>query len=83
MFDLRTLKEFAEELGYHAVFCGEDILEVHAGESIVLEFVNMPADDDTLVGFKGTPWHYHGEAMFGTGHRTYVELDELSARGRT
>jgi hypothetical protein len=43
----------------------------------VLAFCNLVDEDDTLVGFDGTPWHSHGIVMFGTGEATYVEYDEL------
>jgi hypothetical protein len=42
-----------------------------------LAFCNLPAEDDTLVGFDGTPWHSHGIVSFLAGSPEYVECDEL------
>ena len=77
MCDLDTLKEFVEKMELIAVRSGTDVLEVHAGDAIVLEFHNLPDENDTLVGFQGTSWHYHGVGMFCSGQNTYLELDEL------
>src|SRR5690606_29372377 len=46
-------------------------------EGVVLTFINMVEDEDTLVGFDGTPWHSHGVMTFETGASTYTECDEL------
>src|SRR5262245_1837699 len=47
-------------------------------DGCVLAFCNLPGENDSLVGFDGTPWHSHGIVQFLTGDTTYVECDELA-----
>jgi len=46
-------------------------------DDCALCFCNLVEEDDTLVGFEGTPWHSHGITIFMTGDATYIECDEL------
>lgn len=82
MYDLDTLEELAGEMGLRTVRSGPNVLEVHAEDSVVLEFQNLPDENDALVGFQGTPWHYHGQCILGTAPGTYVELNELDVLTR-
>ena len=40
--------------------------------------MNLPDEEDTLIGFKGTPWHTHGKLMLMLGDKSYDEFDEVS-----
>jgi hypothetical protein len=46
-------------------------------EAVVLVFQNLPDEEDTVIGFKGTPWHSHGKLMLMLDEASCVELDEL------
>ncbi len=75
-YRLNELAVLATELGFSSRRVDENRLNVTL-EDAVLEFFNMIEESDTLVGFRGTPWHYHGSVTFGTGDATYVDYDEF------
>ena len=52
-------------------------IDVKIFEDCILSFLNLVDENDTLVGFDGTPWHSHGIVQFMTGSNTYIECDEL------
>jgi hypothetical protein len=54
---------------------GADTLEIDFGQDVVLCFVNASDDQDSLVGFKGTPWHSHGSIGFSDPNGNWIELD--------
>ncbi len=76
-YDLDTLEELSNELGFITTRISIDTLEVKIYNDIVLVFSNLPDEDDTLMGFKGTPWHGHYKMTFMTSKGAYVEFDEL------
>ena len=76
-YDLTTLEEFSRELGFSSSFAAPDELEVSITESVALVFQNLPDEEDTIIGFKGTPWHSHGKLMLMLDKASCVELDEL------
>ncbi|MDH3918440.1 MAG: hypothetical protein OEU25_09675 [Rhodospirillales bacterium] len=76
-YDLDILEELSKELGFPSSRSAPDALEVAILEGVSLEFHNLRDAEDTLAGFSGTQWHFHGKIMLMTGDATYVELDEL------
>ena len=76
-YDLPTLDDFARELGFPSSFVDPDRLEVSITEAVVLVFQNLPDEEDTILGFKGTPWHSHGKLMLMLDEASCVEFDEL------
>lgn len=75
-YRLDDLAVLAAELGFPCERVDDNRLDVSVHDA-VLAFRNLVDENDTLVGFDGTPWHSHGIVMFGTGETTYVEYDEL------
>lgn len=76
-YDLDIIEEHCEELGFPSRRASSDSVNVQIREGVTLEFHNLRDTEDTLVGFSGTPFHFHGKATLNTGDSTYVELDEL------
>ncbi len=54
---------------------GTDTLEIDFGQEVILCFVNAPKDQDSLIGFKGTPWHAHDSIGFSGPDGNWIELD--------
>lgn len=76
-YRLDELAQLCGELGLEAQRVDPNRLEVQLFAGCVLAFCNLVKEDDTLVGFDGTPWHAHGAVLFNTGGATYTECDEL------
>jgi hypothetical protein len=76
-YRLDELAKLAVELGLPTRWVDADRLDVTLEEGCVLAFCNLRRENDTLVGFDGTPWHSHGDVQFLTSDTTYVEVDEL------
>jgi len=64
---------------YHLPFVriSIDEIEITLAPDCFLQFANLPDEDDTYVGFKGTPWHSHGNVMFMTSTNTCIECSEI------
>lgn len=77
IYRLDALGELAQELGLGIERVSPDRIDVIIDDGCRLSFCNLPAEDDTLVGFDGTPWHSHGIVTFLAGSPMYVEYDEL------
>jgi len=76
-YDLDSVEEFSEELGFSVNRLSADALNIEIFEGVTLEFLNLQDTKESLVGFYGTPWHCHDKLALMTGKTTYVELDEL------
>lgn len=76
-YRLEELAKLAAELGLDTNRVDEHRLDVRLAPDAVLTFCNLVEENDTLVGFDGTPWHSHGVVQFMTRANTYVECDEL------
>ena len=57
-------------------FAGSALAVVRVGNAGPNRLVGT-AENDTLIGFDGTPWHSHGIVQFLAGDSTYIECDEL------
>jgi hypothetical protein len=77
MYRLDSLARLASESGLVSERLGVDRLDVILFDECRLAFCNLVAEEDTLVGFDGTPWHSHGVVSFLAGSPHYVECDEL------
>lgn len=76
-YRLDELAKLASEQGLEWHRVDDDRLDVTVATDAVLAFCNLVDENDTLVGFDGTPWHSHGVVQFMTGPSTYIECDEL------
>ena len=52
-------------------------MEIDLGDSGLLCFQNAEQERDSLIGFRGTPWHTHDDLTFVDGRGHYVELDYI------
>ncbi len=76
-YRLEQVLSLCTKLNLDAVAVDEHCVELTLGADGTLVIMNIPEDGDTLIGFKGTPWHAHDTLVFNTGDSAYVELDEL------
>ncbi len=76
-YDLNLIHELCQELGFRSRLDGEGTVEIELKEDCVLVFQNFEGEDDCLVGFRGTPWHGHGNFTFVDARSYYVEMDYL------
>jgi len=76
-YRLDELAKLASEQGLEWRRVDDNRLDVTVTPDAVLAFCNLVEENDTLVGFDGTPWHSHGVVQFMTGASTYIECDEL------
>ena len=77
-YRLDELAKLASEQGLEWRRVDDNRLDVTVATDAVLAFCNLVDENDTLVGFDGTPWHSHGVVQFMTGASTYIECDELA-----
>jgi hypothetical protein len=75
-YDLDFVSQMCRECGLSARMDDQRI-EVDLGQGAILCFQNAVLDEDCLIGFLGTPWHYHGDCVFADARGYHVELDYL------
>jgi hypothetical protein len=75
-FDLEEFYNHSVELGFEADRSLQETLAVTLMPGVVLEFVNLVDESDTLIGFRDTPWHTHDTVMLMVGKTEYLELSE-------
>ncbi len=76
-YRLNKIAELCSEHGFKTDMPDKNRIDVTIREDCVLSFLNLVDENDTLVGFDGTPWHDHGTVEFMTGPNTSIECDEL------
>lgn len=76
-YRLNKIAELCSEHGFETDMPEDNRIDVTIHEDCVLSFLNLANENDTLLGFDGTPWHSHGKVQFVTGSNTYIECDEL------
>lgn len=76
-YRLDELAQLASQQGLEWRRVDDNRLDVRVATDAVLAFCNLVEQNDTLVGFDGTPWHSHGVVQFMTGDGTYIECDEF------
>ena len=74
---LDKIAELCSEYGFKTNIPDKNRIDVSVCKDCVLSFLNLVNENDTLVGFDGTPWHSHDIVQFMTGSNTYIECDEL------
>jgi hypothetical protein len=77
-YDLDLLNGYCREIGLVARIADQSTLEVSLGNGAILCFQNAESEDDSLIGFLGTPSHAHGDIMFVGHEGRYIELDALN-----
>ena len=76
-YDLDKLATHAEQLGFRSDRASEGDLGIKIAENTVLRFMNLTDPTDTLIGFDGTPWHYHDALFLEANDGWYIELSEV------
>ena len=71
MIDLDELVKIAQAGSFEHERLSPKEVRVTVGSELVLSFVNLPEEDDTLIGFLGCPWHYHDELCLQVDQETY------------
>ncbi len=54
----------------------ENLVKVMLEEDIYLFFENIE-EDDCIIGFEGTPWHFHGDIQFCDGRGYYLDVNYI------
>ncbi len=76
-YRLNKIADLCSENGLQTHLTDHNRIDVKIRTDCVLSFINLVDEEDTFVGFDGTPWHSHGIVQFMTGPDTYIECDEL------
>jgi hypothetical protein len=76
-FDLEMICELCSEVGLHCIRRSSDEVMIRLEAEAKLLFCNEPNDDDSFIGFEGTPWHTHDELMCSDRHGYHIELNFL------
>lgn len=77
LLDLDALEALAPALGYSCRRVNANQLDVTLAEDCVLAFCNMPEENDSLIGFEGTPRHTHPPFQFYGGPGRQLDVDAL------
>jgi hypothetical protein len=78
LYDLAHVRELCSEVGLPSSPISSNIIQVNLGGDAVLEILNWEAESNCLIGFAGTPWHFHGDTIFADGRGYYVDVDYLN-----
>jgi hypothetical protein len=73
-YDLGLVETLFEGVKVLSFAKTSDVLEVELAPGVFLCFVNAKDDNESLIGFKGTPWHFHGDICFADNHGNAVEM---------
>jgi len=73
--NLNALEELSRDFGFVTSRESDGVLKVLLAEGVVLVFQNLPNEQETLIGFDGTPWHTHGGVTLMLDKEHYLELD--------
>jgi len=76
-YDLDTLEELSQELGFAFSRPSPDELQITVFADAILIFMTLRLEEDAVAGFKGTPSHSHGKVGLMLDDSSYSELDEL------
>lgn len=78
-YDLPLLVEYCAQQGIPHKQPSDHLVEIQLKEGVLLCFQNEEDADDCAVGFRGTPWHTHGDFMFSGNTGEYIEVNYLDA----
>lgn len=73
-FDLSSLRVLFGALPVQAIVATQTSLEADLAPEMTLCVVNLIPAEDSLIGFKGTPWHVHGSFIFCSRDGCYIEM---------
>jgi len=73
-YDFDLVRTLVERLSVRGVVTTTDTLEIELEPSMVLCFVNAKNDEESLLAFKDTPWHVHGDVGFADNYGNYLDL---------
>ncbi len=76
-YDLNKIIGLCSEYGLKVNRPNENQVDITICNGCVLTFMNLVKEQDTLVGFVGTPWHTHGEVEFMTSSNTSISCSEI------
>lgn len=83
-YDIKLAHDYCSESGLSAVIRDGDRLDVTLADDVVLCLLNNDDDENCLIGFEDTPWHFHNNLVCGDGQGYSIELDYLDVlQGRT
>ncbi|MBC3767465.1 hypothetical protein [Neptunicella marina] len=74
--DLPAIKELCDELGINTSIHDGKLVKVMLENDVFLCFENIE-EGDCLIGFEGTPWHFHGDIQFCDGRGYYLDVNYL------
>jgi hypothetical protein len=75
-YDLDVILQLCREIGLSARMAGQRA-EVDLGQGAIPCFENAEREEDCLVGFRDTPWHYHDDLIFADPRGNCIQLDYL------
>lgn len=76
-YDFDMITELCRELGLQAVARSSNEVAIELERGVALVFVNAEREEDSVVGFEGGEWHYHGDFMCSDRHGFHIELGYL------
>ncbi|HEX5053929.1 MAG TPA: hypothetical protein VFZ65_19275 [Planctomycetota bacterium] len=75
--DLGMVAELGAEMGFAVRDVPPDEIDLVLEPDVVLVFQNLPGPSDSLVGFEGCGWHFHGDLQCSDKRGNFVELSYL------
>jgi len=75
--DFKLIIQFCNELGFEQIIENNDSVEIKLFDEAKLVFENLHEENDSLVGFAGTPWHTHDTLTFADKNGFYIEMNYL------
>jgi hypothetical protein len=76
-YRLNEIAQLCSEHGLDAHQPSKNRVDIRIRDDCILSFINLVDEEDTFIGFYGTPWHSHGLVHFMAGSNTYIKCDEL------
>jgi hypothetical protein len=76
-YDLEVVQQLCSEIGLPTSRKDQHV-EVDLGEGVLLCIQNADREEDCLIGFSDSPWHFHDDLMFADGGGSYIEMDYLN-----
>jgi len=75
-YDFDLVQQLCLELGFSAIR-NDDAVEIQLGHGAVLCFINYEKEEDCLIGFRESEWHFHGTIEFCGSRGYHIEMDYL------
>ena len=71
--DLGMVAQLGSEMGFAVRHVPPDEIDLVLEPDVVLVFQNLPGPSDSLVGFEGFGWHFHGDLQCSDKQGHFVE----------